>query len=983
MFFAQEPSYRRISLNEGLPSSEAYCVIQDSQGYIWVSTDAGVCRFNGKKLTCFTTADGLKDNVVFNLLEDKKGRIWMTCYNGAVCYYEKGKITSIGASDSLMSLMKTEGNYITSFTMDGEGALWLGSLYKLIKISPLNNYKNLSIDTTFEGNTVTILKTFSNKTAVISGYDKILKGNLRLIYTKDSLSITVQCRGVLNFISRVSKKRPAGFILPHRCLMLKNGTVLFSISNTAYIYNTKDGLQQIEFDKKIAFFKEDSNQDIWIGFSKGGAFRYLKGNLHSDPVKYFTDKSVTYMERDHEGGIWLSTLENGICYIPLSNYSTFKNRPDFDQKITGLDAINDKVFVSNNSSRLYIINKDNSIDSISQNNELVASRNTRFYNFDNKVFVSRNGSGEIDVAAKKINYFTSGPMKLELSTIAMARIKAGEYLFSSGSNCYRVINGKVLPARYIPYRTYCILKTSDGLIHFGTKNGLYQLSGEELIPEFPHDSIFRKDIACMEQDDKGRLLLGTKQSGLLILKNGKYKVFGPSQGLPSAICTAILPDTNETAWIGTNKGIALVRLSGNNEASLIAIINTAYGLPSDEITRITRRGSVLYVGTKEGLSTIDLSLPFYNTIAPPVFIGAVYLNKKLTDTTSATQELDYRQNNFRFYIDCISFKNMFSQSYYYRLNGYDTSLQQSSAEFIEYTNLPPGTYTLEVIGLNSNNVRSLKPALYSFSIAKPFWLRGWFILLEMGIGAGLVLYFFRLRVQAVQKKEGEKTKINRMIAESQMTALRAQMNPHFIFNAINSIQNYILKEDTQEAYDYLAKFSKLIRMVLSNSLENLLTIEQELIALKLYVELEQLRFDEAFDFSVEMEQDTEDCLIPGMLLQPFVENAIWHGLIPLEGKRKGKVSIEIISDSNYLFISIKDNGVGIDRTKQVKKQGTHKSMGMMLSQNRLTILNQSATDKKYNILVEDVYNENKLNAGTKVTLIVPIIFQDEMSLHDF
>jgi LytS/YehU family sensor histidine kinase len=286
---------------------------------------------------------------------------------------------------------------------------------------------------------------------------------------------------------------------------------------------------------------------------------------------------------------------------------------------------------------------------------------------------------------------------------------------------------------------------------------------------------------------------------------------------------------------------------------------------------------------------------------------------------------------------------------------------------------------LEVYGMNNNHVLSVAPAMYSFSIAKPFWLRWWFILLEVFSSAAIVFWFLRIRIKSIRKKEEEKAKFNTMILESQMTALRSQMNPHFIFNSINSIQNYILKENTEQAYNYLAKFSKLIRMVLNNSKENMLTLEQELSTLSLYVQLEQMRFDDAFDFSVDIaeEIDPRNYMLPGMLLQPFVENAIWHGIMPLEGKRQGKVIIKITSDPQSMFISIEDNGIGRGQSIQFHRPSTHKSIGMLLSENRLTILNASNSNKKYSFHVEDLLDANKLPIGTKVIITIPILVQDE------
>lgn len=979
IILAQEVAYRHININEGLPSSEIYSFLQDHKGYLWISSDAGVCRFNGHKFTCFTTDDGLKDNVVFNMLEDKKGRIWMTCYNGSVCYYEDGKISSIAASDSLTKLLRNGGSQIYSFALDDHDTLWLGTVYDLIKIPPDGGYKKIIIDSSYKDSTSVAIKIFKNNKFVISGYTRDSKIQ-KVLYKNKTNSFQFQCKGLFNFTTWVSQENKGG-LAPRRCTFLKDSSLIFSNNNVVYIYSPNKPIRKKIFENNIIFIGRDKNEDVWIGFSKGGVFNYLRGDMDSQPLQYFQGKSVSHVLCDHESGTWFSTVESGIYYIPMTNYSTFNNNPGLIGKICGLDHLQNKVFILNNNRQIFMLNQDNTLNSLQVEKAFMASRLTRFYYFNDRFFVSGPDMGEIDTTRKKILYSLNERGAIN-SAISMVFLDKNTYLLLGGNNIAKLENNRVKFNILIPSRGLCMLKTNDGLIHVGTRGGLYQLSNDEsgchFIPEYKNDTVFRQVISCMEQDEKGRLLLGTKQNGILILKDGKYKTIGTSQGLPSADCTVVLPDSNETLWVGTNKGIALLKMKADNSASVITTINTTHGLPSNEIIRLARRGSILYAGTKEGLCAIDISFPYSNKTPPPIFISAVYLNKNLLPIT-ANSEFKHNENSFRFYIDCISFKNMFSPSYYYRLHGYDTALLKSSTEFIEYNNLLPGKYRLEVYGLNNNNILSIAPAIYCFSIAKPFWLRWWFILLEVISGAGIVFCFIGIRLNRIRRKETEKTKFNSMILESQMTALRSQMNPHFIFNSINSIQNYILKENTQQAYNYLAKFSKLIRMVLNNSKENMNTLEQELLTLSLYVELEQLRFDDAFHFTIDIDEevDPRNCMLPGMLLQPFVENAIWHGIMPLEGKKKGEIIIKITADDQTLLISIEDNGVGREQSGLFNKNPTHKSIGMLLCENRLAILNSSSDNKKYSFHVEDLQNTDKSAAGTKVIMTIPILVQDE------
>jgi len=273
---------------------------------------------------------------------------------------------------------------------------------------------------------------------------------------------------------------------------------------------------------------------------------------------------------------------------------------------------------------------------------------------------------------------------------------------------------------------------------------------------------------------------------------------------------------------------------------------------------------------------------------------------------------------------------------------------------------------------NTDGIWSIKPVTYSFSINDPFWKRWWFILLEVVTLLLAIQLFIRFRTGIITKREEEKTRINKLLADYQMKALRAQMNPHFIFNAINSIQNFVLLKDSTQAYDYLTKFSRLIRLVLISTKENEMTLKQEIEILALYVELEQLRFENAFEyiFHVDEKINTEAVVIPALFIQPYVENAIWHGLMPLKG-RKGILDISIKEDKKNLLITIKDNGLGRERSSQIKKKVAHQSMGMDLNNKRIELFAQGSEVAQ--IIIKDIYDESGEPAGTHVEIILPMI----------
>jgi tetratricopeptide (TPR) repeat protein len=241
----------------------------------------------------------------------------------------------------------------------------------------------------------------------------------------------------------------------------------------------------------------------------------------------------------------------------------------------------------------------------------------------------------------------------------------------------------------------------------------------------------------------------------------------------------------------------------------------------------------------------------------------------------------------------------------------------------------------------------------------------------------LVLLLLLVLIIAINRNRKKQKEIDFIKTKSELeqTALRAQMNPHFIFNALNSIQHYILSKQTEYAYDYLAKFSKLIRQVLINSEYNTIALHKEMETLQLYIELEQRRFKNRFDFEIKYDDGfdaQEDITVPTMLIQPFVENAIWHGIMNLDESIKGKLILSFRLTENVLKITIEDNGVGRKEAALRKVNNEYESVGIMFTQKRLELL-KVVTKQQTQINVIDLIDTNGKAGGTKVELIMELI----------
>jgi hypothetical protein len=338
---------------------------------------------------------------------------------------------------------------------------------------------------------------------------------------------------------------------------------------------------------------------------------------------------------------------------------------------------------------------------------------------------------------------------------------------------------------------------------------------------------------------------------------------------------------------------------------------------------------------------------------------------------------EHFENNLEFNFNAVNYNENSSISYSWKLEGFDKKWSNfSDRKFMNYTNLPAGIYTFKVKAVDeaSKNVSVIQ---YRFEILTPFYKSFWFIFLVILLISTLVYLVFTSRVKKIKRETTEKIMNFQKLAESELKALRAQMNPHFMFNTINSMQEVVLGNDDKTARIYFSDFAKMMRMILENSTQKLITIESEIAFLKLYLGFEKLRFKEKFEVKLEVDERLETTFIkiPAMLIQPFIENAINHGLLHKENNGVLLVKFEeiLIDSKTFLKCTIEDNGIGRDASKRLNdwKEKSHNSMATSVSSERIELLNSLMDDMEFSLSIIDL-KEGEIALGTRVELLISI-----------
>jgi ligand-binding sensor domain-containing protein len=929
--FSQSIFLQHFSTKNGLPSNNCYYSLQDSKGYIWIATDAGVSRFDGRVFENFSIDDGLPDNQILQLKEDRSGKIWFLALNGQISYFYNGKIYNQSNSE-LLRLLRFN-SIVVSFFQDSKGRIWFGTnknllvmwdgktIMKYISADKKKQFINSFIHEDAQGN----IWAYSNTSV------RVLKGkHFRVVRHK---SLPISYKTAMN--------------LPDKSLAFIDQAGL----NVRYGFTEtfERAVQKPVLTGDLGYFYLDEDDGIWIS-NNSGVHHIEKNGLMYD---YVANIAASQVIKDAKNNMWFTTA-NGMYMLPRRDERMYV----IGQK-EGLsrDAVKS---IARDKSKFWLGMDEGTLNVLSLTGMKVSPINLtdkQKYNvikqisydsLNNSIYFSSDyGLGRISNAnnpASKIDYLKeSNNSMFVIKSFSIDQDKNLALALSSGVvilpernkslefSSYSFIKDK----NFFPGRAYCVFYDDKQNLWFSSINGLSELAEGSIYNHYKTSSLLTRRINDIQHMNDGTIVLATDGYGLVIVKNNQVvKVIGQKDGLADNICKKLFI-SNGMIWVVTNEGINKVTLKGKDTS--IETFEYTNSLLKDDVNGLYVDNQYAYFATNSGVVYFQIAAVKPYTEAPKVYITSIFNNQIRLDIGNPDYVLNPSNNSITFYYSAIDFQNK-NITYRYRLKT-DANWTETKTRRLEFSSLEPGKYTFE-LSAKSNDSSWSKPATVTFELEKHFWQSFWFLGILFVVG-GLILYKAAVTVTRKQKnKEQEQLLVKNQILMLEQRALQAMMNPHFVFNVMNSIQHYINTKDTGSANKVLTGFARLIRKNLEICTKSYISVEEEIEYLELYLSLEKKRFGGKLNYQITVDPiiDREETLIPSMILQPYIENAIWHGIMPKENGGTIDVSIRLKS-RELLLIQVKDDGVGIDNSLREKK-GEHISQGMSLTKERINLLNQ-------------------------------------------
>lgn len=959
----QEYSYKHYEIKDGLVGNNVYEVAEDKDGFLWFATETGVSRFDGSNFKSFTTAEGLPDNEVLGLFVDSKGRVWIMPFKNALCYFYKGQIYNAGNDSTIRSLQPE--SWVTQIFEDSKQNLYFVEQRELLvlrndgKVFRKGHVENDPTFFTYAGNV-------NNKDEPLI-FENVNTGLYSINFSADSIALRVKADSIHFYgkNSRMTYLTSNVFVYPdnyHNRLDLRKMVFNNYVSNRSDTIPTPVEFNLISFlNDSILFFNTN------FGALK---YNYIK-HVYLD--EFLQNEHISNTLRDHEGNLWFTTLGNGVYRLYSEDnrniYFTDNNLRNSVESILVTDSL---IFAGVANSKVHTVKKQTlqpSGDYLLQNRQGIK-----------KVFKMINQPEGIYILAEDGLYFTDKKFK-NLEEIPVSE-HANDWIYKDMD----IKDDKVYLASHYWTLAYSVTDKTmetvdenrgtavcvvDSGLFIGTLKGLLFVNWNKKVTDLSKRFPLLSNRITKLFLANNKLWIGTNDEGVVCYNGNRIeKNITTKEGLTSNLVRVLYANKN-FLWVGTDRGVNKISLL-NPTYPVLRVYTTSDGLSGNMINALYVQSDTIYVGTSKGLSVFDDRTMNSNSICDMRLLGITVSGKEMSYDLSKLL-LAHNNNNIRFDFVAISYKAEGNILYYYKLSGIDTDWKKTRVNFLEYPTLPSGNYTLLLYAVNKFGVSS-KTIEIKFEIEKTLVERVWFLVLIILLFIFTTWLLANRQIQRSQGLQQEKTANAEKIAQLEQQALKAQMNPHFIFNCLNSIQQYVIDKDVEGANKFISGFSRLIRQTLENSGKHSITVAEEENFLHAYLQLEKSRFEDKFTYNINIDpgiQKDEDRL-PPMLLQPYIENCIRHGIMHKKNGM-GNIDIQFKLANAKLICSVTDNGIGRNAAGIFKSDQhiNYQSRGTELTGQRIMMINKN--NKSDIVLkVEDLTDEEDKPCGTRVTIVIPL-----------
>jgi ligand-binding sensor domain-containing protein len=956
--FGQHHIFRRS--NALLPSPECYRILQDNRGFVWIATEQGFCRFDGQNTKVYGPKEGMHEKGVYALRKDEHGLIWLLTKKGRVLNLRDDQLSDAGFKQQFGDpTMTTIGydfvflkksvfipvGYSTAFRLNRENKSY-------VKIENKRSKDYFIHIEHREGQVVPLI---------------IFKPRFKL-----RVNVEVQ------YTDKDTPSKSRFFILPvensHSSQIITsklNERVFFGICSRLVEIGTFGELKIHRFPNRILSMLPDSRGGLWVGILGYGVYYYANGDFSRPPIRSLPGLSVSNIMEDREKHIWCTTLEKGvyICQQPVmlafNDFDGLHRRPDVMTEHQG------GLLISTKWNEVIVI------DSLWHIERLTLTGSVGEYMTAIKRIGDQWAIGYREMLAIGTRKGDIISLKKREESIKLLGLQFGDWRGLSYVLSYRQIfrykQGKIRAVTddfSLAAKSFLVLGSAEFLIamppelrHVAVENGK---TSSRLIAKPP------ATISRLFRTKSKRVFMLTKGEGLFELCGGKMVSRNQSMHIPTKVLNDMAEDRYGNLWIASNEGLLKLPFREKGYGKPL-LYDERHGFPSRVCEKLAIAGKMLAVSTTEGLITFPVEYDLQSEIKPGISFHKATVSGKSRRIQKA--ELKYNENSILLHFSVQSYHRNRGQLLRFSLDNGSFVQRGVSGTLLSLKNLDPGNYRLTVFGQNSFGIISARPLITYFTILPPFWLTWWFVSLCLLFVIVVLLLSFRWIRKRTERRAEMANNLKMQLVKSQLSTLQAQMNPHFLFNSISSIQNFIMSNRREEAYDYLTSFSKLIRRTLNNSRSQYISLAEEIETLKLYMLLEQRRYNDKFDFHLELDETIvpENTLLPSSLIQPLLENAIWHGVAGISSERRGEISLRITEASGSLSITVVDNGAGVQPSVSA-----HKSLAITLIEEQLSLLSGSSGTNQEPSRVELKPAEN--GQGTAVSFTIPLIKRNENTI---